>query len=261
MLVSRNFKPIPNIHIRKKFEVLTPDNVDGELILANGKPSGAEFNLTTSAVMTEEGNPHVNFHIFDYVKSDINVGYSKRMDDLRNIGIKDTNIIFVFPILISSQKELLKYEEECLMSGYEGVMIRSIDGPYKCGRSTEKEGYLLKLKRFEDSEAEIIGYEEKQSNQNEAGEDAFGHVKRSQKKEGMVSANTLGKIIVKDMKTGVEFGIGSGFDDDLRKKIWTDKNGYMGKIVKYKHQLSGQKEKPRFPVFLGFRHSGDMDGI
>jgi hypothetical protein len=32
----------------------------------------------------------------------------------------------------------------------------------------------------------------------------------------------------------------------------------MGKVVKYKSQPTGVKDKPRFPVFLGFRDVVDM---
>ena len=46
----------------------------------------------------------------------------------------------VLPIEIRNERELLAIEEKCLGDGFEGVMIRSVDGPYKEGRSTEREG-------------------------------------------------------------------------------------------------------------------------
>jgi hypothetical protein len=33
---------------------------------------------------------------------------------------------------------------------------RSPHSPYKCGRSTEREAWLLKIKRFEDAEAVVL---------------------------------------------------------------------------------------------------------
>lgn len=256
-LVSRNFKSIPNNYIRKTFEDILPDNIDGELILNGEKESGAEFGKTTSAVMSEDGEPDVKYYAFDYVKGNISKPYTERILDLQK-SIKSSKVIILSPVKINNEKELLKYEAECLAKGYEGVMIRSGDGPYKCGRSTEREGYLLKLKRFEDSEAEIIGFEEQMSNQNEAEEDAFGRTKRSQAKAGMVAADTLGHLIVKDVKSGIDFGVGSGLNDAIRDEIWKNKKKYMGKIIKYKFQPYGVKEKPRLPIFLGFREKGDM---
>jgi len=63
---------------------------------------------------------------------------------------------------------------------------------------------------------------------------------------------------VLEIKTGKEFKIGTGFDDTTREFIWKNKESYIGKIVKYKTQLHGSKDKPRFPVFLGFRHEEDF---
>jgi len=47
VLVSRNWKPIPNTYIRQLFSTL-PDGVDGELIGNNGSPAGMGFNSTQS---------------------------------------------------------------------------------------------------------------------------------------------------------------------------------------------------------------------
>jgi DNA ligase-1 len=137
-------------------------------------------------------------------------------------------------------------------------MIRQPGSKYKCGRSTLKEQILLKLKRFYDAEAKVIGFEEKMKNDNKLERDEFGLAKRSSKKDGMIPADTLGALIVEDLKTGVKFGLGSGFDDELKKEIWSHQRKYKNKIVKYKYQSVGVKDAPRFPVFLGFRSKLDL---
>ncbi len=43
-----------------------------------------------------------------------------------------------------------------------------------------------------------------------------------------------------------------------RKEVWENKEKYIGKILKYKSQKSGEKDKPRFPTFIGFRNEKDM---
>jgi DNA ligase-1 len=256
-VLSRKFKEIPNHHIRKMLSVL-PDGVDGELILMDGnKP--AQFNKVSSAVMSEDGKPDIIYFVFDFVSENLDKPYVDRMKDMEKVLKNFKFCKLVIPTKASNREELDEIEERFVNEGYEGVMIRSGNGPYKLGRSTEREGYLLKLKRFEDSEATVTGFEEKMHNENEATRDELGHTKRSHAKAGMVPAGTLGTLLVKDMKTGIEFGIGSGFDDILRKEIWNNKNKYLGKIVKYKHQPSGKLEKPRFPVYLGWRDERDMD--
>jgi DNA ligase-1 len=114
------------------------------------------------------------------------------------------------------------------------------------------------MKRFEDSEAVILGYEEQLHNTNEAKTDAFGKVERSTAKGGMVPKGVLGTLIVRDVKTGVEFKIGTGFDDSIRANLWKERSSLPGKLVKYKYQPSGVKEAPRFPTFIGLRHLEDL---
>ena len=253
--VSRTFKPIPNRFIREEIEKNLPDGVDGELMIP-GKP----FGEATGIIMSSKNAEPVKFEywVFDYVPDGLTgLSYKVRVDALADIYTPDF-VIKILPVEIHNQKELEVFEEKCLTNGYEGVMIRTPNSPYKCGRSTEREGYLLKIKRFEDSEAKVIGFEEKMHNANEAKKDAFGRTERSSHKENMVPAGTLGNLIVKDLKTDCVFGIGTGLDDATRRTIWDDKQSYLGKIIKYKHQPFGAKDAPRFPVFLGFRSPDDM---
>ena len=245
--VSRNFIDIPNRYVQKTMAGL-PDYLDGELMVEGG------FNSVQSAIMREDGEPNFTYNIFDYGKFEKNE-YWQRAESLIHLKLP-SYCKLVLPNVIKNSQELDEYEARCIGLGYEGVMIRSPSGPYKFGRSTIKEAYLVKLKRFEDSEAEIIGFEERMHNDNIAEEDNFGHTKRSSHKDNLKPANTLGALIVKDIKSGIEFNLGTGFDDTLRKEIWDNKSKYMGKIPTY--QFQGIVDKPRFPSFKGFRDVRDI---
>jgi len=249
--LSRKFKPIPNKFIQSVMSSL-PDGLDGELMVAE-----SSFNEIQSSVMSEDGEPNFEYWIFDFVKDSLSKSYRDRIADLNNLSLpKNCKIISYTEV--NSETELSSYEKSMLYSGYEGVMIRSASGPYKNGRSTEREGFLLKLKKFSDSEAEILGFEERLKNENVAELDELGYTKRAYKKENLVPADTLGAFIVKDIHTGQQFKVSTGLDDSLRKSIWNDRNSYLGKLLKYKYQPSGMKDLPRFPVFLGFRHKDDL---
>lgn len=273
-VVTRKFKELPNADVRAKLQFILKDGMDGEIMLRHGT-----FNEIQSAIMSFDGEPDYIFYIFDYVKDKLENPYVERMKDLEiwwnqvylkfkafekmGIAVVDPEnfrdkIRPLFPKQINDVQELLAYEKQCLLEGCEGIMIRSANGKYKCGRSTEKEGILLKLKRFKDAEARVVGFEEKLVNENIQEKDEFGLSKRSNKKDGLVPANTLGSLLVTDLTTSAEFGIGSGFDDAMRREIWDNQSKYLDKIVKYKYQEISAKEKPRFPVFLGFRHKDDL---
>lgn len=258
MAVSRNLKPIPNKGVSEMLRGLPA--MDGELIC--GLPTDKDvFQKTSSGVMSREGVPVFLYHVFDALTT-APMQFSQRLDLARRYvaSCTDMRVTLVPHKLIKTVEGLLAFEEECLKLGYEGVMIRAPDGPYKHGRSTTREGWLLKLKRFEDSEAEVLGFVEKEHNDNERTTDELGRSKRSSHKANKRAAGTLGALIVKDAETGVQFNIGSGFNEAQRADIWKRRNdagSLLGKLVKYRYQPTGVKDAPRFPVFLGVRDEAD----
>lgn len=254
-VLSKKFKPIPNRYVRRMLEEHLPPGFDGELLL-NGV---SEFSKVSSAIMSQDGEPDFYYGTFDFVE-DIDAPYQKRMDMMmRRIILSEHNwndkfnVEPILPVEITSVSHLQEFERYCLDKGYEGVIVRSPNGPYKCGKSTLNEGYALKIKRFVDSEAVIVSFNERMHNANPMEYDAFGLAKRSHKKDGMVPMGTLGSLVVKDIKTGVTCKIGTGFDADTAKVLWNARATLVGKIIKYKYQPTGVKDKPRFPVYLGIR--------
>jgi DNA ligase-1 len=161
--------------------------------------------------------------------------------------------------LIRNLEELANYEADQLALGYEGVMLRHPQAPYKQGRSTIKQFYLAKVKRFEDSEATIVGFEERMSNQNEATLDARGYQVRSSHSANKVGLNTLGVLICEHPTFGqIRVGTGRGLDDNLRAQIWANQERYLGHLIKFKYQPVGTQDKPRLPIFIGFRSPIDL---
>lgn len=255
VVMSRSLKPIPNQHVQKLFGRQELNGLDGELIV--GKPTDPDvYRNTSSGVMSIEGEPEVTFYVFDDFHE--SGGFQRRLHTAMRRVKKQKSVVHVPHAVVNSEDELNSLEQQLLADGYEGVMLRSMDGPYKHGRSTEKEGWLLKLKRFADSEAKIIGFQELMHNANEAKTNELGQKERSSKKAGMIGKGCLGAINVKDLKTGVEFDIGTGFTQADREIYWAMQKDLVGKVVKYKYFPGGIKEKPRFPVFLGFRDPIDL---
>jgi DNA ligase-1 len=262
VVVSRNLKPIRNKHVQRMFGGSALEGHDGELIVGEATAKDC-YLVTNSGVMSADGEPNVSFHVFDRIDMP-GVEYFKRYEAL-NAGvsvIEEGGSSWIAGIVKVPQRpvidatHLLGTERKYLAEGYEGVMLRAFMGPrsfYKYGRSTAKEGTLLKLKRFEDAEAPVTGFEEEMANTNEATKDALGHTERSAHQAGLVGKGRLGALVCEHPDTGIEFKIGTGFDAATRQKLWDERDKLKGKIAKFKHFVIGAKEAPRFPVFLGFR--------
>lgn len=70
---------------------------------------------------------------------------------------------------------------------------------------------------------------------------------------------TLGALVVQYKENIVN--VGSGFDDETRKRFWNDKDSLIGRVieVKYKEISKDKKtglESLQFPIYVGLRENG-----
>ena len=251
-LRTRSLKPIPNKEIQRVFRY--DQNLDGELIV--GDPTGKTVFRDTMKVVSAFDAPiqDVRFHVFDMIYSG---EFIQRLKTAHALIEGHALFVPVPHMEVRNERELLTYEDACLTAGYEGAMLRDPKGYYKYGRSTTREGTLLKMKRKSQSEAVVVGFEEQMHNANEQTIDNLGLAERSSHQDNMVPMNTLGALVVKDVKTGVEFNVGTGFTFADRDEIWRHKYKYLGSIISYEYLPYGVKDKPRHPVWLGWRMGED----
>ena len=256
---TRTLKDIPNKHVAAALAVQAYDGLDGELIV--GSPtSPTVYRDTVSEIMAHDKTPDFSFYVFDLHNTA--GGYQKRFQLIKDAFLNKSypkHFKLLEHHVVHDEAELMNYEADCVERGFEGVIVRgNTTGPYKYGRSTMKEQYLMKVKRFEDAEAEIIGFEEEMFNGNEAQTNELGRTKRSTAKAGLLGKATLGAFRVRDVSSGVEFSIGTGLTAAERQRYWDGQDSLRGGLVKYKFFPVGVKVAPRHPVFLGFRSKADL---
>jgi DNA ligase 1 len=254
-LLSRSLKPISNRYCQKLFAGL-PEGTDGELIVgpANEEP----YLHTVSGVNSEDGEPDVRYYVFDNFMAP--GGFKQRFDTLFKLKAWE-RVTIVLHEMINTPEELADFELKCLDTGFEGTMIRALDGPYKFGRSTLAEEYLIKLKRYEDSDAEILGTYERMHNDNEATTNELGRTARSSHKANKTGQGQLGGFYAKDIHGlfAAEFKVpSSAITEKERKRFWQERDSLVGKFIKYKFFPTGAKDRPRHPVFLGWRSKDDI---
>lgn len=245
---SRSMKSIPNLHVQKMLSELDLHGLDGELMLRTG-----DFNNVQSAIMSVHGKPDFTFNVFDDV-TNLKLGFDVRIKVATSRVTKlDNPVVEIVQHHYIDQPAMLQsYWDGCIVAGHEGAMARKITGQYKCGRSTLKQGLLIKLKEWHDAEATVVGVDELHHNENEAELGELGQTKRSKAQHGLVPANTLGALrVVYADKT---FGVGTGFTDALRKELWQKKESLIGQTITFKYLNLSSYGVPRHPVFKGFRY-------
>lgn len=259
--LTRSLKALPNAYLNRILSNSALEGIDGELIV--GSPTAKDvYTKTVSHVMSFDGKDMpVAFYLFDF--HDIPAAtFRYRLNTLKehintlNHSSDLVQLEVLEQVLVNNETELLAYEAKKVEQGYEGIILRGPESPYKYGRSTVGEGYMLKVKRFEDAEAIVVGIEEEMHNTNTAEKNELGRTKRSSAKAGKVGKGTMGALIVEGINgqfKDVTFNIGTGFTAAQRAEDWA-----VGTIVKYKFFPIGCKDKPRHPVLIGRRAKGDM---
>ena len=254
--LSRNLKPIPNAFVRdrlERYECLV--GLDGELLVGSATSETA-FNATTSGIMSHDGQPPFTYWVFDDI-SDLSLTAEQRLVKLLMRTLP--RFVKVVPqVMVHGPGDVAAFEATCLEQGYEGVMLKLPGGKYKQGRSTAKEGLLLKVKQFVDIEATCVGFEEQMENTNEATTNALGHTERSSHKANMIPKGTLGALIVNSPKFKTPFNVGTGFTQAERDRLWAMRTKLPGQLVKVKYFAVGVVDLPRFPVYCGVRHPDDL---
>lgn len=249
------------------------DGMDGEMIpgIYHNNPESDVFRRAMSEIRAEEGGREFTYFVFDNFLWP-NIAYESRLQRLKNMlpeGYMDHNgqhykiLTRLCPTIgAHSIDEIYKLEEEWLALGFEGVIVRRRLSPYKYNRATTLEGYLTKLKRFEDAEAVITGVECRYRNDNEATRNELGLTSRSAHMANLVAQDMVGAFEVHLLnKPEVQFRVGVmlGYGLEEREKMWAARDSLIGRVITFKHQgYGGGYDVPRTPVMLSFRDPLDL---
>jgi DNA ligase-1 len=226
--------------------------------------------------MSEDGTPDVTYYAFDLWNrpADSLLMREVRLGDILPPGGLASQWKVLWSSVLYTVAEVERYEAKALAQGYEGLILRDPDGLYKFGRSTMREQGMMKLKRFVDEEAEVLGVYEEMRNDNVAKKNELGRTARSSHQENLVGKGTAGGFLL--LLRGTTFKCGTGLTDaeaarwwalrdprPLEMKLETETLTYYvlrkpGAWVKFKHFPVGAKDKPRHPVYLGPRAGWDM---
>lgn len=248
---SRKGIELPNMFIQEWAENGVA-GLDGEIILPNNK-----FHDIMSFCMSEITLPKVFiYRVFDWhLKTANNATYLQRLQIIKAklATYEPANTELIEVTQVNSPSELRYAFKDAVRRGKEGLIVRNGDSPYKHGRATWLQEYALKMKKLEDGEAQIIGFEEARGNRNKLQRDNFGLAKRSTHKAFKFEKDTLGALVCVT-REGVEFKIGSGWDAALAKQIWENRKLWRGQWIIYTSHAHGVKEKPRQAIFKGLLH-------
>jgi DNA ligase-1 len=242
-LWSRAGKPFKNKNLEKYFEGLARVGnyvLDGELY-AHGLP----FNKLTRVLNAEDAAlpKGLKFFVYDCVREDYweeqkkTPTYETRLSRLRelvNDNISEYDKIIDTPTdICEGPGDVLEHFKYYLQKGYEGVMLKNMNGSYQWKRVTLKSGEMLKLKKFETVDLEI--------KEIYAGEGKF--------------TGLAGGVVV-DLN-GNSVRVGTGFDLATREKMAATPDDFIGKTIEVRFFEETEDGSLRHPSFVRFREEKD----
>jgi DNA ligase-1 len=187
------------------------------------------------------------FNIFDIIPlSDFREGHwnaqlHKRINILEHIRhVVDTmpNVELLPHIMVdldtaAGKDQLERYAKDNVNAGFEGIMIKELEAPYLCKRSTD----WMKWKPTITVDLEVVGVEE-----------GTGR-----------NLGRLGALVCAGIDDGKEISVnvGSGFSDGDRDDYWTNRNLVIGRTCEVLCDVITQNQDGtyslRFPRFVRFR--------
>ena len=226
---------------------------DYDDVVLDGEALGNDWNESASVLMahkTHKDDSNIILNVFDamtltqWVSQECTSKYVDRCELVARVIAalpQGAPVRQVPHIMAKNEKELKEYFAKCMDEEYEGVMLKTLDTPYKFKRSDN----ILKLKPCVTYEGVII--------------DSY-EGRRGTKREGLFG----GFEVV--LPNGKITRLGGGFSDVLKAEIQLDPISYIGKIVELEAQPDPMTAdgltndgKARFPVFCRFRDPGDVD--
>ena len=270
-MLSRSLKQIQCKQLREKLEPLRKYSEENNVIL-DGEiyGHGMTFQEITHFVMTkdlEESKTvkknggvtaipeELKFYCFDCVKDDnFDEPFSTRIKRISFIRDMFSDIFFeVGQNLIHSQEEINYQFENVIEQGYEGLILKSLDGRYKCGRGTLNEGLIFKVKPFLDFDAEVIGLVQSTEVNTDA-EKKTNEMGRSVTSKKQNDRHVIDKAsCFKVLYEGKEVKVVIALPDEDKKYIWNNPEEFIGRMIQYKGMMVGAKDLPRHPTFQRYR--------
>jgi DNA ligase-1 len=251
-LYSRNGKPFDNFpqvaeaieSFRNKMSLDTkgPFVLDGEIV-------GESFQtlMRQAHRKSDAKTDGMTYYVFDVIPiADFERGYWNAQQYKRTQILEDSreyidasDCVRVMPGMnvdldtAEGHDIMRRFAEDAVKAGYEGIMIKSVDAPYECKRSS----FWMKWKPTITVDLNIVGFEE-----------GTGRNK-----------NRLGAIICEGVDNGrdIRVNVGSGLTDSNRDEYWDARNDLVGRVVEVQADAVTQNQDGtyslRFPRFVRFR--------
>ena len=248
---GRRFDNFPQIEqdlesIKGKLKYIFDKNngivLDGEIVGESFQALMKQAQRKTNAETKD-----MTYYVFDWIPlEDFERGYwnaqqhkrTKLLESHREL-FESTESVRIMPGIevdlatAEGHDVMRRFATDAVASGYEGIMIKDIDAPYECKRSS----FWMKWKPVITVDLNIVGFEQGTG--------------RNQGRLGAIICEGV------DDDRNIRVNVGSGLSDADRDQYWTARDDLLGRVVEVAADAVTQNQDGsyslRFPRFVRFR--------
>jgi DNA ligase-1 len=230
ILKSRNGKryDIPHIEFALQSVIDTTTVIlDGEIFAP-----GLSFQQVTSLVKrNREESEQLQYWVYDlFYPDNQHMPFNDRFYYLSLYEYNST-VVETRTIIVNNEEDVSYWHRQFVKEGFEGAIIRTVNGVYKPGSRSKD---LMKLKKFDDDEFMIVDVEE------------------------VMQQSVSVPLFVCLTKHGKQFRVFQSGTLQEKVRLLGRKNQLIGEMLKVKHFGYTEKGIPRFPIGMGIRMREDM---
>jgi DNA ligase-1 len=236
VLGSRSGKPWNLPHIVEQLRKVLPEDasIDGELFVPEISFQQITKLIKSKFAMERES---VQYHVYDLpISGEEGLTWLDRKMALRALFSVNalSSIVPVRTITAESEDDIIRLQSEFVRDGYEGAMVRLLDGIYEWGYRSKS---LLKVKTFDDHEYRIVGFDNGRG-----------------KNETTVTWTC-------ELPDGRRFNVAPIGKREHREQMLASAESYVGMLLKVKHFGYTDAGFPRFPGGIGVRPEEDTPAV
>lgn len=197
---------------------------DGEIWDGELYDHGMHFQTLVSLVKkNQEASSKVKYHVYDKISP--KPFASRNLEIAEAHGRRPDGLILVPTFVVGGHAQVELYHQQFVEQGYEGVMLRWGNEPYKGGYRSRN---LLKVKAWKDGEFKVVDVV-----------------------SGKGKCEDQGVFVCES--GGGQFGVKAKGSDALRREYLANKGALIGKMLTVRYFEPTADGLPRFPVGIAVR--------
>jgi len=251
-ILNRSLKILRNSEVQKYFEEVYANLPDSIILEAEVHSDTLPCRDIAGICNSLNHNVPDDLKLYIFGIFDTEKTFEERIQLLKEVEqkyLKGTRYKIIPQTLLKSEEEAIKFYEDSLDEGCEGIVLMDGRKKYKQGRVTINQHIGFKKKPHNELDLPILGVTERFLNLNESETNELGRSFKRNTVDAKEGTGIAATFICK-LPNGETTKVSLTGDEAFRREIWENKESYIGRYAVVKSMAYGVKDKLRHARLL-----------